>query len=52
MLVRETKKNAEVEVKSMDLCQKKEAGLPWHLRGVLRPWIQNGLGELPIVKLN
>lgn len=47
----ETEKNAEVEVTSLDLCLKKEAGLMWHLRGVLRPWIQNGLGE-PIVKLN
>lgn len=51
MLVWETEKNAEVEVTSLDLCLKKEAGLMWHLRGVLRPWIQNGLGE-PIVKLN
>lgn len=51
MLVQETEKNAEVEVTSLDLCQKKEAGLTWQLRGVPRLWIQNGLGE-PIVKLN
>lgn len=51
MLVRETEKNAEVEVTSLDLCQKKKEGLPWHLRGVPRPWIQNGLGE-PIIKLS
>lgn len=48
----ETKKDAEVQVKSVDLCQKKETRLMWHVRGVLSRGTQNRLEELAAILLS